>query len=124
LTVAEWAKIDGKPIGTILRSSNWNMPLKIIADQTRSGKITTRLAHNKKPKTFNITMHMTLAEKRVFENWFATVCRYGLYPFGYPRVDDNTSELRAYQFEPNTDPNWTNTGADNMECTMVWMEAT
>jgi len=124
LTVVEFPKYNGKLIGTILRSSTWNMPLKIIADQTRSGKFTTRQAHVRKPTTFNITMHMTLTEKRIFENWFKSVCREGLYAFGYPRVDDNTGELRAYQFDPNTDPSWTNTGADNMECTMVWLEAT
>jgi len=124
LTVVQWPVHNGKPIGTILRTSSWNMPLKIIADQTRSGKYVTRQAHAKKPKTFNIVMHMTLTEKWVFENWFVTVCREGLYAFGYPRVDDNTGELRAYQFDPNTDPSWQNTGADNMEVTMVWMEAT
>jgi hypothetical protein len=107
----------------MLRSTTWNMPLKIIADQTRSGKFTTRLAHIKKPKTFNVTMHMTLEEKRIFEDWFVYVCREGLFAFGYPRIDDNTGEIRAYQFDPNTDPDWTNTGADNLEVKMMWMEA-
>jgi len=67
---------------------------------------------------------MTLAEKRIFENWFISANREGLYAFTYPRVDDNTGEIRAYQFDPKTDPDWSNTGADNMEVTMVWMEAT
>lgn len=124
MTAVSWPKIDGKYIGTIQRDTTWNMPLKIIADQTRSGKYTTRGAHLKKPKTFNIVMHMTLAEKRVFEDWFVRVCREGLYAFAYPRVDDNTGDLRAYQFDPQTDPGWKNTGADNMEVTMIWLEAT
>jgi len=123
LNVIPWPVHNGKLLGTVLRSSKWNSPLGIIADQTRSGKYITRLAHIRKPKTFNIVMHMTLAEKRVFENWFEYVCRKGLYPFGFPRVDDNTGEIRAYQFDPNTGLDWNNTGADNMECTMAWMEA-
>jgi hypothetical protein len=99
------------------------MPLKIIADQTRSGKFITRPNHIKKPKSFNIVMHMTLTEKRLFESWFVTVCREGLYPFSYPKVDDNTGELKAYQFDPQADPSWTNVGADNLEVSMVWQEA-
>lgn len=69
-------------------------------------------------------MHMTLTEKRIFENWFVSICREGLYAFGYPCVDDNTDEIKAYQFDPKTDLNVSNTGADNIEITMIWMEAT
>jgi hypothetical protein len=124
LTTVNWPKYEGKLIGTVFRSSTWNMPLKIIADQTRSGKYTTRLAHIKRPKTFNIVMHMTLPEYRIFKDWFVRVCREGLYAFEYPIVDDNTGVMKAYQFDPNTDPSISNTGADNMEVSMVWMEAT
>ena len=123
MTAVSWPTLNGKRIGNILRSSKWNTPLGIIADQTRSGKYTTRLAHIKKPKVFNIVMHMTLAEYRVFQEWFAGVCRKGLYAFGYPKVNDNTEELRAYQFDPNSEIDESNTGADNMELSMIWMEA-
>jgi len=123
LVAVQWPMINGKRIGTVLRETAWDMPLKIIADQTRSGKYTTRLAHVKRPKTFSIVMHMTLNEKRIFEDWFARVCREGLYAFAYPRVDDNTGDLKAYQFDPQADPSWKNTGANNMEVSMVWMEA-
>ena len=124
MVAVQWPSVNGKLIGTVLRETAWDMPLKIIADQTRSGKYTTRLAHLKKPKTFKIVMHMTLAQKRVFEDWYERICREGAYAFAYPRVDDNTGEIRAYQFDPQTDPGWSNTGADNMEVSMVWMEAT
>ena len=124
MTAVQWPKIDGEYIGTMLRDTTWNMPSKIIADQTRSGKYTTRQAHIKKPKTFNVVMHMTLEEKRIFENWYVNVCREGLFNFCYPRVDDNTGVIRTYQFDSNTDPVFKNTGANNLEVTMIWMEAT
>jgi hypothetical protein len=123
LTVIPWPVLNDKPIGKILRSSNWNTPLGIIADQTRSGKYVTRLAHVKKPKTFNITMHMTLPEYCEFEDWFEYDCRKGLHAFAYPKINNNTGVLRAYQFAPDSEIGTTNTGADNLEITMIWMEA-
>jgi hypothetical protein len=123
LTTVLWPEYDGKRIGTVLRQSNWTTPLGIITDQTRAGKFLTRLAHIKKPKTFNIVMHMTLPEKRVFENWFDNVCRKGFFPFRFPRVDDNTGVIKTYQFAENTEPTYVNTSGDNLEVTMVWLEA-
>jgi len=119
----QWPTYNGKPIGTVLRSTSWNIPNGIIADQTRSGKYTMRLAHIKKPKVFNITMHMTLPQYRVFEVWFETVCRKGLYPFWFPKVNDNTGVMKQYQFSHDADISPTNTSGDNMELSMVWMEA-
>jgi len=123
LTTVPWPEYNGKRIGTVLRSSNWTIPLGVIGDQTRSGKISTRLAHINRPKMFNITMHMTLPEKRVFENWFVSVCRKGFFPFLFPRIDDNTGVMKAYRFSPESDIGESNTGADNLEVSMVWLEA-
>jgi hypothetical protein len=121
--VIAWPVYNGKRLGTVLRSTTWSTPLGIIADQTRSGKFITRLAHIKKPKVFNVAMHMTLPEYRIFEDWFEYVCRKGLFPFGFPKINDNTGVLRAYQFSPDAEIGKTNTGADNLEVSMVWMEA-
>ena len=123
MTAVSWPEYNGKRVGTVLRSSNWTTPLGIIADQTRSGKFLTRLAHVKKPKVFNIVMHMTLPEKRVFEDWLERICRKGYFPFLFPKIDDNTGVMKAYQFAPDTDLTYVNTGADNLEASMVWMEA-
>jgi hypothetical protein len=95
----------------------------VIADQTRSGKYVTRLAHVKKPKTFSITMHMTLPEYREFELWFEYDCRKGLFPFAYPKINDNTGVLKAYQFAPDSEIGTNNTSGDNLEVSMAWMEA-
>lgn len=123
MTAVQWPKINGKFIGTVFRTSTWNAPLKVIADQTRSGKYLTRLAHVKRPRAFAVVMHMTLPEYRIFEEWFAKTCREGLHAFEHPRIDDNDGALKAYQFDPSTDPSVSNTGADNMEVSMAWMEA-
>jgi len=119
----QWPTYNDKPIGIMLRSTNWNIPSGVIADQTRSGKYMARLAHVKKPKVFNVAMHMTLPEYRVFENWFENVCRKGLRPFWYPKINDNTGEMKQYQFSPDADITPANTSGDNLELSMVWTEA-
>jgi hypothetical protein len=118
-----WPTINGKRIGRVLRSSSWDTTPGFICDQTRSGKYKTRANHISAPDEFDITMHMTLPEYRVFNVWWKTVCRKGVYTFGYPKINDNTEVIVEYQFS-DTKPNISNTSGDNLEITMRWMEAT
>jgi len=118
-----WATLNDKRIGTVLNSSSWDTPLGIIADQTRSGKFKTRPNHIHAPKTFSITMHMTLEEYRVFRYWYENVCRKGAYTFTYPVINDNSGLLVEYQFAPDSSIGIKNTSALNLELTMSWMEA-
>jgi len=119
----EWAKINGKLVGTVLRDSTWDSTPGVIADQTRSGKHKVRANHIFTPDGFSITMHMTLEEYRVFNVWWETVCRKGVYSFGYPKVNDNTGVIVEYQFVPDGKIQKRNTSALNLELTMNWMEA-
>jgi hypothetical protein len=117
-----WPLFNGKPIGTVLRSSSWDEPLGIIGDQTRSGKLKVRAAHIKEPVGFNLTMHMTLDQYREFINWYRNTCRRGLYSFAYPKINDNTGILIEYRFVPDTKIGVKNTSALNLELTMNWIE--
>jgi len=122
--VIAWPTFNGKLIGTVLRSSSWEMTPGIIADRTRSGKFITRINHVKTPDDFSIVMHMTLPEYREFKRWWKYICKKGYYSFAYPQIDDNTGVLVEYQFAPDTKPAYKNTSGDNIEVTMSWMEAT
>ena len=118
----EWPTLNGKPAGTVLRSSSWDKAPGVIADQTRSGKFTVRINHVKTPNEFSITMHMTLEEYRVFNGWWEYSCRKGFYPFAFPKIDDNTGILAGYRFSPDSRPSVQNTSALNLEVSMNWME--
>ena len=118
-----WATLNGKPIGTVLKSSSWDHVTGVIADQTRSGKFSVRLNHIKAPNNFNIIMHMTLDEYRVFNNWWVNTCRKGFYSFAFPKINDNTEILVEYRFLPESRPRVHNTSALNLEISMDWIEA-
>jgi hypothetical protein len=109
-------------VGLVLRSSSWDTASGFISDQTRSGKYKVRANHISAPDEFNIVMHMTLTEYLVFDVWWKTACRRGVYSFAYPKINDNTGILVEYQFAPDTKPAITNTSANNLEITMNWME--
>jgi hypothetical protein len=117
-----WPALNGKPIGAVLRSSSWDKALGIIADQTRSGKFSVRVNHVKAPNEFSITMHMTLEEYRVFNNWWINSCRKGFYSFAFPKINDNTGTLVEYRFSHDSRPRVQNTSALNLEISMNWME--
>ena len=119
-----WPSFNGKRIGTVLNSSSWDSTPAVIAEETRSGKIITRIGNIKTPDSFNVVMHMTLEEYRVFESWRVNVCRRGFFTFGYPKIDDNTGEIVEYRFDPKSKIGKKNTSAYNLEITMVWLEAT
>jgi hypothetical protein len=119
-----WPVFNGKPAGTVLRSSSWNTVPGFIADQTRSGKFKTRISHIHAPDEFNVLMHMTLPEYRVFNNWWRNSCRKGVYTFAYPKINDNTGVLAEYQFCSNSRLSVKNTSGDNLEISMQWVEVT
>ena len=117
-----WPSYNGKLVGTVLRSSSWDTTAGVLAEQTRSGKYKVRSDHIKVPDTFNINMHMTLAEYRVFRDWWINTCRKGVYSFGYPKINDNTAVITEYEFIPEKNPSIQNTSADNLEISMAWRE--
>jgi hypothetical protein len=120
--VIPWPFLDGRLVGTVLRSSSWDSSPGIIADETRSGQPKVRAAHIKEPDTFGVTMHMTLEEYRVFDNWWRNINRRGVYTFSYPKINDNTGETAEYQFAPGAKIGVKNTLALNVEVTMNWQE--
>jgi hypothetical protein len=118
-----WPTLNGKRIGTVLRSSSWDTSPGIIADETRSGKPKRRAAHIKTPDSFSVTMHMTLEEYRVFDAWWENTDRKGVYAFAYPKINDNTGETAEYEFAPGSAIGVKNTSALNLEISMSWQEA-
>jgi hypothetical protein len=118
-----WPTYNGKRIGIVLRSSDWEAATGFIADKTRSGKSKRRADHIKAPDVFNITMHMTLPQYRVFMAWWKDTDRKGVYSFQYPKINDNTGELVEYEFADGSNPQIINTSGDNLEIAMQWTEA-
>jgi len=118
-----WPTLNGKRIGRVLRPSQWDTNPGFIADQTRSGKFKVRASHINAPDELSITMHMTLPEYRVFDIWWKTVCRKGVYSFAYPKINDNIETLYEYRFAPEAKIGVSNTSGDNLEINMQWMEA-
>jgi hypothetical protein len=112
----------GEPIGSIQRSSAWNNPLGIIADQTRSGDFITRPNHIKTPRTLNVVFQFSYEEYEAFDNWFENQCRRGEYTFLYPKVNRKHGPMAEYGFQAASGPDYTNPGGDIVEVKMVWLE--
>ncbi len=107
----------------IRRESNWETPLKIIAQQTRCGRKKTRASGTCQPQTFHVTLKMSLAEKILFLNWFENSLGSGVESFGFPRIDDNSGAIGEYRFVVGSSIKWSNESGKVITASMEWEEA-
>lgn len=106
----------------VLRNgTQWGSPIGIITEKTMSGKSKRRPSLAQSPKTFTVVMRFSLEEYEIFENWWENVCRKGLYPFRFPRIDGMTGE-KLYQFTSDGAPQYNNPSGDKIDVTMGWEE--
>jgi hypothetical protein len=102
----------------VSRSTNWNLPLGVITEKTRSGKSKTRAGHTFEPIRFSVEFNMTLDEYRIFENWYMNIDRMGVFTFGFPKINDNSEEIQEYLIV--SAPSLTNVSGDYVEVKMNW----
>lgn len=115
------------PVGvrqTILRDTQWTVPVCTIADETRCGRKKVRVSNTLQPTTFNVSIRMTIDEAKIFINWYRGNCRNGAESFLFPRIDDitGTNELVEYRISPNTNVEWDNPSGLLTTCKMQWEE--
>lgn len=110
----------------VLRNgTNWSEIEGFIEDKTRSGKGKRRLSASQSKRQFNVKIRFKFEEQQRFSAWYQNECRYGLYSFGYPRIDEvghNTSHIREYRFAKGGQPKYSNPSGNLIDCTMVWEE--
>ena len=106
----------------IYRDTDWDIPMGIIADQTRSGKRKIRAAHSSAPNVFNVVMRFSVAEYRVFLDWFKNDLRKGALPFLFPKIDSEGGENAVYIFSPDSTPHFSNPSGKVIEARFVWEE--
>lgn len=110
----------------VLRATSWETPTAAVADETRSGRKKVRMSGNCQSQTFSVTMHMTLAEKKIFMAWFKSNLYYGANSFVFPNVDSMSGEsavLTEYRLVPGSTISWSNPTGDILEVAMQWEEA-
>ena len=103
----------------ILRSSNWNMPTKFIADKTRCGAKKVRMANNLEPRKFSIKMRFNPSEKEHFVSWFVNVTLGGTLAFWFPDITKETNKVLAYRFTEGS-VSFANVGGTYTDVTMTW----
>lgn len=116
-----WAEGVNKRV--LRNGTEWEATNGFIEDETMSGKKKRRIAHNQKKRPFTVSMRFTLAEYTLFDNWWNTSCRKGLYAFRFPRIDAiSDTDNAVYQFADGSAPKYSNPSGDLINCSMEWEE--
>ena len=102
--------------------ADWQEPVKIIEDRTRSGKQKRRYYASNTKRTFNIKMKFSMVEYEAFRNWFENTIRSGMYSFMFPQIDSISKPLKEYRISASGFPKYSNITADKIQCTMVLEE--
>ncbi len=118
-TAVPWAEGVRK---RVLRDTTWDIPVGVIADETRCGRKKTRPTTQLAPESFNVSMNFTLAEYKIFKNWFKTTLRNGAVSFLYPAIDDVNGEDVEYRFTPGSSIKPDNPGGLVVHVPMQWEE--
>jgi hypothetical protein len=66
---------------------------------------------------------MYLEEYQLFENWYTYTTRKGVLTFGFPKVNDNSGNIREYRFTPGSRLSVSNPGGLVVDVSMQWEEA-
>lgn len=108
---------------TILRETQWETPVEVLADQTRCGRKKRRPTAQLTPPTFSVVLRFpTLQDKRIFETWFEEYLYHGALSFTHPKIDDTTGQMVEYAFKEGTSISWTNVSGHITQASMTWEE--
>lgn len=78
-------------------------------------------AQSKTP--FSVSMIFSRAEYAVFKDWFENTTLFGLYSFGFPKIDgSSSSQTSEYRFVAGTSIKTENLGGLFVKCSMQWEE--
>lgn len=106
----------------ILRSgTDWRSSVGFITEKTMSGKKKRRPSLTQTKKSFSVSMRFSVEEYAVFDDWWENICRKGLYPFKFQRIDGLSGE-RLYQFTEDGAPAYSNPSGDMIDVSMEWEE--
>ena len=117
----QWA--TGVNQNILREGAGWNSPANFIEDETRSGKRKRRLYATQRKRTYSIKMKFPHSEYVIFDNWFNSTLKFGLYPFEFPCIDKATQGNKLYRFTVDGEPKYDNPSGKIVACTMIWEEA-
>lgn len=106
----------------VLRDSTWEIPISVIADETRCGRKKVRPSATLQPDTFNVSMNFTYEEYVIFKYWFKNILRKGALTFMYPAVDAINGQDVEYRFVPGSSISPDNPGGKIVHVPMQWEE--
>ena len=107
----------------ILRSgTQWDEPVTIIEDETRSGKMRRRLYHSQSKRKFSVTMRFSVQEYDVFRNWFRISLKRGAEHFMFPKIDSTSKTETEYRFSADGFPKYSNESGKIINVSMEWEE--
>lgn len=106
----------------VMRDTTWEIPISVIADETRCGRKKVRPANQLAPDIFNVSMNFTYEEYVIFKNWFKTTLRRGAISFMYPAIDEINGLDVEYRFVPGSSIQPDNPGGKIVHVPMQWEE--
>lgn len=103
-------------------STSWDIPVNVIADETRCGKKKVRPSAQLTPESYNVSMNFTHDEYKLFKAWFKNTLKCGAVSFLYPQIDDINGQDVEYRFSPGSSLNPDNPGGKIVHVPMQWEE--
>ena len=108
---------------TLLKSTEWDDPVDVIADQTRCGAKKTRPAAQSSPESYSITLQFpTYADCNAFKAWFRNTLYKGALSFWFPKIDQVDGENTEYRFQAGSKVHYMNVSGKIIRATMIWEE--
>lgn len=106
----------------VMRDTTWDIPINVIADETRCGRKKVRPANQLAPSVFNVSMNFKYEEYVIFKHWFKETLRSGAVSFMYPQVDAINGLDVEYRFVPGSSIQPDNPGGKIVHVPMQWEE--
>ena len=106
----------------ILRDTEWETPVNVIADQTRCGRKKVRPGLTMQPQVFTVRMNFDPAEQVIFKEWYSTTLRNGAVSFLFPDIEKLTVNNKEYRFSEGSSIRWGNPSGTTRTASMQWEE--
>lgn len=107
----------------VLRATEWDDHVGVIADQTRCGAKKTRPANQLNPEVYDVTLQFSNPDIcNTFRTWFRSTLYHGALSFGFPKLNDSSGTITEYRFQEDSKVHYSNTGGLVMQAQMTWEE--
>ena len=125
--IKSWATGVNKRV--LREGGSWASPVLFIEDETRSGKRKRRLSATQQARPFSVKFLFTETEYQLFDSWFKSTLKSGLYSFYFPVIDSSTKVdgnynviNKVYRISKDGAPQYENISGKLITCTMKWEE--